>query len=293
MPPTATAPIDAPAAEPYCPACGAVARTRFCGECGAEQRRPRDLSLRRFAAGALHELTDLDSRLLTTLQALLFRPGVLTRDYVRGGGRFLGPVRIFFLANAAYFLGQLLLLHGDTFTTTLSVQLWNPPAVHLKAALVAQKLMAEHSTLPALAARWDAVAVEHGKTLVFLLVPLYAAVLGIVLAYRRRPAVEHVVFATHFAAFHLLLLLLVGGTVVPLVLLGRLAGVDLHALLVDPGFTLLQALPLLIYLAVALRRAYGVGRASALVLTPIVILGFVVALQLYRFALFFTVYLAT
>src|SRR5690606_19794141 len=114
----------------------------------------------------------------------------------------------FFIANATFFVAQSVFLQSDTFTTTLRTQLQNIPAIRLKAALVARKLAAENTTLPQLAARWDAVAVEHGKTLVILLVPIYAAVLALVLAYRRRPLVQHLVFSAYFVAFVLLLLII-------------------------------------------------------------------------------------
>jgi hypothetical protein len=245
-------------------------------------------------SGAIRELTSLDSRLIATLRALLLRPGLLTRAYVDGrGGRFIGPLRIFFLANVVYFVARSFVLQSDTFTTTLRTQLWNKPAAGFKTALVDRKLIAEQIDLASLAVRWDAVAIEHGKTLVVLVVPIFALILALVLVQRRRPIVQHLIFATHFVAFVLLALIFYNLVLSQVFRFGRFAHIDLSWLATDSGSSAPLGLLLAVYLAPALRRSYDLGRVPALLLAPLLVLGFLVAVQLYRFALFFSVYFAT
>ena len=278
---------------PRCSTCGVALSDQVCQECSVRATRPPELSFRRFLINTLHELTDLDSRLLTTLHALLLKPGLLTREYVAGRGqRFVSPLRLFLLVNIAYFIARSLFLQSDTFTTTLHTQLQTIPALGFKTALVARKLAAEHTSMAALATRWDAVAGEHGKTLIILLIPIYAAVLAIILLYRRRPLVQHVVFATHFVTVVVIALTLIPAVMAPVYFLGRAAGVNLQFLGTDVGGSLLVGALLMVYLIPALQRGYDLGRPAAFLVAPLLVSGLLIALQFYRFALFFTVYAA-
>lgn len=260
---------------------------------GVEPARPTDLSLKGFGIAAVREVTNLDSELLATLRALLLRPGLLTHEYVsRRSGRFMSPLRTFLVANVLYFAVHTFFIHGDTFTTHLTTQLETVPAVQLKRALVERKIAAEESSLESLSIQWDAVAAEHGKTLVVMVIPIYAIISTIILLYLRRPIVQHIVFAIHFVSFVLLALILFPLVMAPVFLMARITGVSLQLLATDTGGSLLLGGVFVAYLFPGLRRAYNVGRPAALLLAAILVVGFLVALQLYRFALFFSIYFA-
>jgi predicted amidophosphoribosyltransferase len=62
-------------AAPACPECGTAFVGDYCQRCGEKRPEARDLSVRHFLADAAKELTSLDSKLLRTVWALLFRPG--------------------------------------------------------------------------------------------------------------------------------------------------------------------------------------------------------------------------
>ena len=78
----AVTPPDSAATEAMCGNCGTSLAGEYCHTCGARQFAARDLSLRHFASEAVQEFTNLEhSKLLRTLVALLFRPGLLTKEY--------------------------------------------------------------------------------------------------------------------------------------------------------------------------------------------------------------------
>jgi Protein of unknown function (DUF3667) len=102
--PEETTQTDLPAES--CPNCGAELSGKFCAACGQKRIDRRDLSVRKFFGHVLTELTHLQSnKLLKTFGALLFRPGLLTAEYLAGKKGFhIGPVRLYLTFSALYFL---------------------------------------------------------------------------------------------------------------------------------------------------------------------------------------------
>jgi Protein of unknown function (DUF3667) len=89
---------------PTCANCGAAVPGRFCGRCGQrlEHEQP---SVLHFLREAIEDLTHADSRLWSTLGALLFKPGFLTREFVAGRRvRYLPPIRLYLVLSVLFFL---------------------------------------------------------------------------------------------------------------------------------------------------------------------------------------------
>ena len=68
-----------------CLNCGAELSGEYCNQCGQKKVHRHDFSLKHFFGHLLHEITHLDSnKILKTLYALVFRPGLLTAEYLAG-----------------------------------------------------------------------------------------------------------------------------------------------------------------------------------------------------------------
>jgi hypothetical protein len=96
---------DAPpnASPARCRNCGADAPGAYCAACGQETHvaLPTVRELMRDAAG---RLVAVDSRLWRTLYVLLFRPGMLTWEYLHGRRkRYVRPARLFFVMSLLLF----------------------------------------------------------------------------------------------------------------------------------------------------------------------------------------------
>ncbi len=96
---------DAPpnASPARCRNCGADAPGTYCPACGQETHvaLPTVRELMRDAAG---RLVAVDSRLWRTLYVLVFRPGMLTREYLHGRRkRYVRPARLFFVMSLLLF----------------------------------------------------------------------------------------------------------------------------------------------------------------------------------------------
>jgi hypothetical protein len=77
---------------------------RYCGACGQRLEPPLH-TLWHFMSVAAEDLTHADSRIWRTLAALLFRPGSLTAEFIRGRrARYLPPVRLYLVLSVVFFL---------------------------------------------------------------------------------------------------------------------------------------------------------------------------------------------
>jgi hypothetical protein len=85
----------------------AAVQGAFCAQCGQKQHSP----IRHFSQviGELfNDILNFDAKLLNTLKPLLFRPGLLSREYFDGRrARYVSPLKLyFFLSIVAFFLIQ-------------------------------------------------------------------------------------------------------------------------------------------------------------------------------------------
>ena len=282
-PPPPFAPDEASA----CAACGASLAGRFCAACGERRPSPEDERLGPFLREQWHEATAADGKLWATLKGL-FVPGKLTEEYFAGRrGRYVRPVRIFLVANVAFFLTLSAMGANSIFQGRASTQrtaTWYGSWATEQLAAAAEREGVEQALYDA---AFDQRSTALANSLVGLMVPLFALVTAVALFWRRASGVRHVVFATHFLAFAM-----AGSIAVAVVLAPVLFAVHAWSL-VPPDHWLRYSMDpiigivLLVYLTLALRRAFAlrwwqtVATVAALAFAgiPLVSAG-------YRFALF-------
>ncbi|HJX84951.1 MAG TPA: DUF3667 domain-containing protein, partial [Candidatus Angelobacter sp.] len=92
----------AQAGEPRnCPECGDPLAGKYCHQCGEKPLGPHDLKLSGFLHEGLHELTHFDAKIFSTFRALIFKPGLLTTEYLAGRKRrYVLPLRVFLVIFA-------------------------------------------------------------------------------------------------------------------------------------------------------------------------------------------------
>jgi len=275
---------------PRCVACGADLSGRYCAACG-EAAAHHNYSLKHFAEEAFETLAHVDGRVFSTFRSLVTRPGVLASNFLAGRRKSqMGPLQLFVVCNVIYFLMQPLTAFAP-FTSTLAIQSTARPWHRLASAMVTSKVAARQVTIAEYSRAFDEAAHLQGKSLVILMVPLFA--LGAWVLYgRRRPFyAEHLVFSFYLFAF---LMLWMGISTLALtkpVLFGLRHGWSGDA--IEMTTSAVIGLPFVIYLFAAARRTYAEARwrtaFKALLLT-----GWTVAvLTAYRFLLFFTSFYAT
>lgn len=180
----------------------------YCGHCGERLLGHHELSLGAQIEQVFHGLFHLDGRVGRSFLLLITRPGFLAAEYCRGARvRYMKPVQLFLVANLAYFLLQPYFGFG-TFNSTLEMQLGNQfYSVPLR-SVVEERLAETGESKAAYAERFDRKASALSRSLVLLLIPVFAGLLAVLFRRRGRRFPEHIVLATHHVAFQLAFLYL-------------------------------------------------------------------------------------
>ena len=245
-----------------CPSCGTEATNHFCGSCGEREVSQSDYSLRHYLKELTVALTLLDSKVIRSLWFLMSKPGFLSSEYFRGCRvRYVKPLQLFVFLNVVYYF-SLTLFVATTFTTPLATQLHqnNYYSAHASRQ-VSQKIQKEQTSYEALEAKYNQKTSVLSRTLIFLLIPIFALLFYLLFFKKKKYFVEHVVVATHFWSFNLILL----GVILPIVtvMLTRLLKMlNISATYVVNDNTSSIALQICIgvYLFAMLRRFYAASR---------------------------------
>jgi hypothetical protein len=214
------------AASNPCLNCGTNVQLEFCPECGQRAIDP-DPTLREFLHELAGEFLRWDGKLITTFRTLVSRPGVLTNEYLAGRRvRYISPPRVYLVCSVLYF-----------FVSALAPQ---PQLVTNQGPIVTTRL---------------AAAIPKAM---FVLVPLFAALVMVAFRQSRRRFPQHLAFALHVHAFLFLVL--------TLMLVRRLTDV----VPIQVGVTLLGIAAILVYLVRSMRAVYDVSLGSAVARSALV-----------------------
>ncbi len=260
-----------------CVTCGATLRGDWCHVCGEKSRGDNPPSIKRFVTDLLSEVFDTDGRIVKTLRLLILRPGHLTVEYMAGRRRpYLSPAASFIVMNLLFFFIQPL-VNVNTFIATLDTQLNWYPYSPWAAGLVEEKIADISMNRDVYEASFDAASENYARSLIFMQVPLLAIALSLVHIAKRRYLVEHLVYATHFYAFMLLMNIVAGFGVWAYFRLGLGNEFDLEL-----TFSVL----IWLYLFFSTREAYADGWIGSAIKAVFLLAIVAAVIQFYRLLLF-------
>lgn len=199
-----------------CANCGSPLVGRFCSSCG-QRADTHAHSVGHFLHEFAEALTHADSRVWSTLLALLRRPGFLTREYFAGHrARYLEPLRVYL------FMSVLFLLVGASTggrpDQKVTVQFDKPQAGEC-AEFQTDFKWGGKALLPRLKAACESMAADNGAQFgqnmvhnlgraMFVFLPLMAALMKLLYWRPPRYYLEHLVLLLHNHACIFLLLTL-------------------------------------------------------------------------------------
>jgi hypothetical protein len=273
-----------------CPTCGRTRATAFCPSCGEKPLRAADLTLADLGAQLLKEFSSVDGKLARSVRALLTRPGALTVAHVAGRREsYLGPLQLFFVANALFVAVQSL-THANIFSSPLASHLgrqdWSP----LARSLVRERLARRGTSLSAYAQSFDKAAVLNAKTMIFLMALAFAPLLPVLFSGARRRFGAHIVFALHAYAFILVLMCVSLLAAEAQLLAGGLGLASPAVDLVLTGFNLLVCGAYFYLAASAFYETRGLPRIAKCAALAFWVAALIV---LYRFAIFLITFAMT
>jgi len=77
----------------------------FCSHCGQKRLKREDMSFRYLIGNSFLDYFHFDSKFFRTILPLLYKPGWLTLEYMRGKRKsFVEPFRLFLVISVIYFL---------------------------------------------------------------------------------------------------------------------------------------------------------------------------------------------
>lgn len=219
--------LGAGLASAACHNCGARLHGRFCASCGQEDR-PLDPTLEEVVRDAAREISSLDGRIVRSVRRLFLSPGYLTREFFAGRRMsWVSPVRLYLTFSVAYFA-----LAALTGSSPLSIN--------------ARFSGADEQGIRQIQQAVDQALATWIPRAMFLLVPVFAALVAWVRRSARCKYPHHLVFALHvFAAFF--------GAQAAAIALGSLADRSV----VTAGFGAATLVYAFAYLAAALRLVYA------------------------------------
>lgn len=244
---------------PHCANCGAPLGGRFCAKCGQDGHT--QLTVKHFFEEVVEGLLHFDSTFWRTLQPLLFRPGLMTEQYLAGRRKhYAPPFRTYLVISVVYFL------LSSLFTSHLVIQSLNGTELGPQScALFAQHLQWLSGIFPDIegscirAQSDDRQILEHAvlglfPRVMFVVLPLVALVQFWIQRRRRPLYVENLVFVLHFQSFYYVV-----GSVFFLLAGGVSAALGPNAFDISGWLSTVLLVWSAIYLYLAIRRVYGSG----------------------------------
>jgi hypothetical protein len=252
-----------------CPSCGAQAQGPYCSACGEKFLSEADFNFKHFLFHHIpHEVMHWDGKLGRTLRELVFAPGAMAAEYVRGRRQpYLNPLRLYLVV----FVVQVFLSGLGTAPLTLSERVRRFDNTGLVTRLAGERVPADSG---------DALQSAHTATLdhwlsegVTLLIVFFVALalLGIMRKYHRR-YLEHLTLSLNVVTF--VVLVVTVGDVITL-LLGRGSVSELAAALRINA----AAYVVPFYWVFAIRRFYGTSWGGAIVYTVAIMLAMLLIAQ--------------
>ena len=249
-----------------CPNCTETLAGDYCHRCGEKRPDARDLTVRHFVHDAAQELTSLDSKLFRTIIALLFRPGFLTLEWIRGRrGHYLKPLNlclgVFAVGIFAYSAYKPVSMYDmskivEQDKTGVFKEMINRQA--------AKKHMESQTLRDEMSEKWQ----RYMSVSPLVFVVAFALVLQLVFVLSRRYFVEHLVFSMHFVSFSMLTVTLMW----PIYFL-----IGIHPGGVNTAVAVFKWLLDITYMFFAVRAVYRLGTARTLVVSLLLIVGYFVS----------------
>ncbi|ULQ56930.1 DUF3667 domain-containing protein [Flavihumibacter rivuli] len=111
--------------EKDCLNCGTIVEGRYCHNCGQENLEPRE-TLWGLITHFVYDITHFDGKFFSTLKYLLFRPGFLSSEYIKGRrNSYLHPIRMYVFTSAFFFLIFFTIYRVDQIGESKKTQLVN------------------------------------------------------------------------------------------------------------------------------------------------------------------------
>lgn len=183
-----------------CKSCGNEFTGRYCNRCGEKVIEAKDRKLNTVLGSVLMATTVIDNKFVKALWLTIRNPGFLSLEYVTGRRvMYMRPLQVFFILNLAYFLFPLL----QMFNSSLKTQLYVLPHRKIARAVVTEKLLRDGLTLPGFELMYNEKTTSLAKLLVVVFVVLASLPLSLIFRKKNRFFTDHLALSVELTSFNL------------------------------------------------------------------------------------------
>ncbi|MFY7840187.1 MAG: DUF3667 domain-containing protein [Lacibacter sp.] len=184
-----------------CKNCGNHFHGRYCNNCGEKVYGEHDRSVIHFIEEGFHFITHFEGTLLTTLRAIVTKPGKLSLDYCNGiRKKYFKPLSLFLLLVVLYLLFPV--FEG------LNMKMEYYPKQDLYGNYaqrkVDEKLKETGLSITELSEKFHTKSEKASKFLLIVIIPFTALLFYGVAFFKRRYFFDHMVFAAEINSVYLL-----------------------------------------------------------------------------------------
>jgi len=184
-----------------CKNCGNHFTGKYCNQCGEKVYTEKDKSIAHLFEEGLHFVTHFEGKLFLTLQVIFSKPGKLSYDYCEGiRKKYFKPLSFFLLLVILYLIFPLFRGLNMTLENYQHDDWYSSFARNEVRRLVQDK----HFSPAFVNEQFHFVSEKVSKFLLFITIPVLAAVCFILLLKKKRKFFDHFIFSIEINAFMIL-----------------------------------------------------------------------------------------
>ena len=235
-----------------CKSCGNDHLENFCPACGEKKFDTHQLSFKHFLEETFEGLIHFDNKFLHTVKTLITKPGQLSIDYTEGRRvKYMKPVQFFLVVNLLFFF---LIIGNNMYSLPLyNYVSFKPFTDYNTVQIVKEKLNKTKLSAAEYGQVFNEKIKADSKEFILVFVPFYGLIFALFFFWKKKYFVEHLVFATHFVTF-VLLLNLFGFYFIKIP--GYFFKIDDYSKVFNNVYGISIAIILAAYLAIAIHKFY-------------------------------------
>lgn len=245
----------------------------------------KDRSFRIFLSNILIATTIVDNKFVKSMRLTVAKPGFLSREYVDGRRvNYMRPLQMFFILNLIYFLFPVL----QMFNSSLYTQLYVLPHREIAREVVSKKVGAERLSIQGFEMMYNDKTNGLAKLLLVLFVILASLPLSIIFNKKDRFFTDHLALSVELTSFNLAVNAI--GLSVVLILTNKLfkwGNLSWGNYLNDVTLTFIFVATNFYFIFISARTFYSQRGKRRIVKALLGVFGLFLALEVYRFLLFF------
>ena len=268
-----------------CKSCGNDFVGSYCNLCGEKIIEANERKFRAVVSNVLISTTVVDNKFMKSLWLTITRPGFLSKEYVNGRRvMYMRPLQMFFILNLVYFLFPLLQMFNSSLNTQRNIL----PHSKLARMVVAEKLRETGYSITGFELMYNEKTTSLAKLLIVIFVLVASLPLSLIFRKRNRFFADHLALSVELTSFNLAV------NAIGLSFIFWLTSWIFHwsqlswgTYLNDLTLTIVFVITNFYFLIRASRTFYDQKGKRLVVKAMLGILGLFLALEIYRFILFF------